>query len=146
MDVNESRNAIIKHHNLKKVDDVYTFYYDETNNIRKLYLTEAGLNIEQADNFVLAGIVHKGLICNADYSTLFNKLGLQKTTKELKLKHVAKGNFLAMLGSKKLNLILKWLTENNFYIHYFNLNLMYWSLADRNGPPILDSLISASPG
>lgn len=44
MDVNESRYILIQNHGLQNTDDVYTFYYDETNNIRKLYLKDSGLN------------------------------------------------------------------------------------------------------
>ncbi len=137
MDVSEHRDKIIAFNGLQNTDNVYTFYYDETNNIRKLYLTDAGLNVEQDDNFVLAGILHKGIDYNADFSVLFDSLKLQKTAKELKLKHIAKGTFLDMLKSKKLSTVLRWLSENGFYIHYFNLNLIYWSIID-----IVDSIIT----
>ncbi len=137
MDVNEQRAIHIALNNLQNTDDVYTFYYDETNNHRKLHLTGTGLNVEQDDNFVLAGILHKGLQHNVEYSALYDELNLQKTIKEMKLKHIAKGSFLDMLKSKKLCAILVWLNENNFYIHYFNLNLVYWSILD-----IVDSIMS----
>ena len=136
MDVNESRDILIRHNDLQNTDDVYTFYYDETNNIRKLHLNDAGLNVEKTDSFVLAGILHKGLSTNSDYSDLFQNLNLQKSARELKLKHIAKGNFLDMLKSDKLFIILSWLIENKFYIHYFNLNIIYWSVID-----IIDSII-----
>ena len=136
MDVDRLRNNLIAFNDLQNTDDTYTFYYDETNNIRKLYLTDTGLNVTQADNFVLAGILHKGIQHNADFSVLFEALNLQKTAKELKLKHIAKGTFIDMLKSQKLCTVLKWLSENGFYIHYFNLNLIYWSIVD-----IVDSMI-----
>ncbi|MEW8064062.1 MAG: hypothetical protein AB2797_13180, partial [Candidatus Thiodiazotropha sp.] len=136
MDVNESRDILIRHNGLQNTDDIYTFYYDETNNIRKLYLNDAGLNVEKTDSFVLAGILHKGLSTDNDYSALFQNLNLQKSARELKLKHIAKGGFLDMLKSEKLFTILSWLIENKFYIHYFNLNIIYWSVID-----IIDSII-----
>ncbi len=136
MDVNEHRDILIAHNELQNADDIFTFYYDETNNVRKLYLTDSGLNVEQDDSFVLAGILHKGMQHDADFSVLFDVLNLQKTVKELKLKHIAKGSFLDMLKSKKLYAVLNWLSENGFYIHYFNLNLIYWSIVD-----IVDSII-----
>ncbi|MEP1383060.1 MAG: DUF3800 domain-containing protein [Paraglaciecola sp.] len=136
MDVNEHRDILITHNRLQNTDDVYTFYYDETNNIRKLYLTDLGLNVEQDDNFVLAGILHKGIQNDADFSALFDTLNLQKTVKELKFKHIAKGPFLDILKSKKLCTVLCWLSKNGFYIHYFNLNLLYWSVVD-----MVDSII-----
>tara|TARA_R110000765_G_scaffold425778_1_gene539569 strand:+ start:3657 stop:4769 length:1113 start_codon:yes stop_codon:yes gene_type:complete len=137
MEINKIRESIALHNGLQNIDDIYTFYYDETNNIRKLYLSDFGLNVEQEDNFVLAGIVHKGTHHNSDFASLFDTLKLQKTAKELKLKHVAKGSFIDMLKSRKLNQILDWLSVNGFYIHYFNLNIVYWSVID-----IIDSIIS----
>jgi hypothetical protein len=136
MEIKQLRESIAIHNGLQNIDDSYTFHYDETNNIRKLYLTDFGLNVEQDDNFVLAGIVSKRTHHNADFAPLFDSLKLQKTAKELKLKHVAKGGFLNMLNSRKLNQILDWLSENEFYIHYFNLNILYWSVID-----IVDSII-----
>jgi hypothetical protein len=41
-------------------DGAYTFYYDETNNIRKFYLRETDFNSTFTDNFVLGGLVHEG--------------------------------------------------------------------------------------
>jgi hypothetical protein len=139
MDINEHRDMVICFNGIQNADDIYTFYYDETNNIRKLYLTESGFNVDKADNFVLAGIMHKGLDCQNYFSELFNQLKLQKSVKELKLKHIAKGSFLDMLKSQGLHTILKWLLDNEFYIHYFNLNLLYWSIVD-----IIDSIIDES--
>lgn len=136
LDVNKHRDLLIKHNNIQNANEIYTFYYDETNNIRRLHLTSAGLNVKRADNFVLAGVLHKGVHHDADLAELFDILTLQKTTKELKLKHVATGTFLEMLNSRKLCVILKWLLENDYFIHYFNLNLVYWSIVD-----IVDSIV-----
>jgi len=38
-DVNEMRKPFIELGNMACVDDEFTFYYDESNNIRKLHLT-----------------------------------------------------------------------------------------------------------
>ena len=136
MDVSFLRNKIIEFGRLQGVDDIYTFFYDETNNIRKLYLTGKGLNVDQPHNFVLAGIACRGVSHDSDFDPLFDSLRLQKTAKELKLHQIAKGSFLDMLKSKKLTQVLNWLEERDFYIHYFNLNVLYWSIVD-----ILDSII-----
>lgn len=136
MELQKHRSMLIQHNQLRHTDDVYTFYYDETNNIRRLYLTASGLNVEKADNFVLAGIAHQGLDCKAEFDDLFDNLNLQKTVSEVKLKHIAKGSFLDMLKSERLYTILNWLNEQGFYLHYFNLNIIYWSVVD-----ILDSII-----
>ncbi|WP_241623177.1 DUF3800 domain-containing protein [Rosenbergiella australiborealis] len=136
MDVNEIRDDIIQQNGLQNTDEIYTFYYDETNNIRKLYLKDSGFNVNKADNFTLAGILHKGASADIDYSTLLNILNLQKSAHELKVKHIAKGGFLDMLKSDKILIILNWLIKNKLYIHYFNLNITYWSVID-----IIDSII-----
>ena len=135
-DVNEMRKPFTQLGNLACVDDEFTFYYDESNNIRKLHLTNVGLNVEKNCNFVLAGILHKGCSHDANFESLKTSLHLQKTTTEIKLKHIGKGTFEKILASKKLNNLLSWLLENDFYIHYFNLNVLYWSIVD-----IVDSII-----
>ncbi|WP_157782695.1 hypothetical protein, partial [Pseudomonas syringae] len=41
---------------MRNINKPYTLYYDETNNIRSLSLTETGLNHEILDCFVLGGL------------------------------------------------------------------------------------------
>ncbi len=135
-DVNEMRKPFIEHEKLECIDDLFTFYYDESNNIRKLHLTSKGLNVDKACNFVLAGIVHKGETHCADFDALRRSLNIQLSAKEIKLKHIGTGSFENILKSKKLGVLLKWLIDNNFYLHYFNLNVLYWSIVD-----IIDSII-----
>lgn len=56
IDVNELREPIILKYGLQNIDNIYTFYYDETNNMRALKVTENGLNIgEQPICFALGG-------------------------------------------------------------------------------------------
>lgn len=135
-DVNEMRKPFIEYEKLECVDDEFTFYYDESNNIRKLHLTSKGLNVEKSCNFVLAGIVHRGECHSADFELLKKSLCLQKSAKEIKLKHIGKGSFESILKSEKLKILLQWLLDNDFYIHYFSLNVLYWSIVD-----IVDSVI-----
>lgn len=117
-------------------DEKYIFYYDETNNIRKLHLTEYGSNAE-FKNFVIGGIVHhanKGL---GDTDSLIKSLVLQKSAKEIKFNQLATGKFLGVLNSQRIRTLLKWLIDNEIYIHYSNFNILYWSIVD-----IIDSLWS----
>lgn len=139
MNMHSVRQSIIEFHRLRNVDRIFTFYYDETNNFRKLRLTERGLNVERADSFVLGGILHEGASHSADYEALFHSVGLQKSSKELKFKHVASGDFEKVLGSRKLGIVFKWLLDNKFYIHYLNLNILLWSVVD-----IIDSIIEGT--
>jgi len=137
INVSDFRNPSIEMYNLRNVNENYTFYYDETNNIRKLYLTEDGVNASEKDYFVIGGIVHKNNNIPLDRNFLFQNLNLQKSVKEIKLKHIAKGDFINCLKSKKLNILLKWLLEHDLYFHYSNLNIFYWSIID-----IVDSALT----
>lgn len=55
IDVNEMREPDIGLYGLTGADDVYTIYYDETNNIRRLHVRPDGLNVKEPACFVLAG-------------------------------------------------------------------------------------------
>ncbi len=118
-------------------DSAYTFYYDETNNIRKFYVRELDFNSIFTNNFVLGGLVHEGSA--PDVQPLIDSFKLQKSVKEVKFKHVAKGSFLDCLKSQKINLFLKYINASDLYIHYSSLNVLYWSIID-----IVDSAISHS--
>src|SRR5690606_554441 len=101
-------------------DSAFTFYYDETNKIKKSLANEEDFNVPFSSNFVLGGIV-----CDKpapDLTPLFNGLKLQKTTNELKFKHIAKGEFLDCLKSDKLNYFLQFIFDSDLYIHYSTVN------------------------
>jgi len=118
-------------------DSAFTFYYDETNNIKKFLVNEEDFNVPFSSNFVLGGIV-----CDKpapDLTPLFNGLKLQKTTNELKFKHIAKGEFLDCLKSDKLNYFLQFIFDSDLYIHYSTVNILFYSLVD-----IVDSAIANS--
>jgi hypothetical protein len=58
-------------------DGAYTFYYDETNNIRKFYIRETDFNSAFTDNFVLGGLVHEGSA--PDIQSLIDSFKLQES-------------------------------------------------------------------
>lgn len=118
-------------------DSSFTFYYDETNNIRKFYVRENDFNFSFNSNFVLGGLVYEGT--RPDIKPLFDRLNLQKNIAEVKLRHIAKGEFLDCLKSEKLNIFLRYLLDNDLHIHYSSLNILYWSIVD-----IVDSAIANS--
>lgn len=118
-------------------DSSFTFYYDETNNIRKFYVRANGFNHSFNSNFVLGGLVYSGR--KPDIKPLFNKLNLQSNISEIKLKHIAKGELPDCLKSEKLNIFLKYLLDSDLYVHYSSLNLLYWSIVD-----IVDSTLENS--
>lgn len=118
-------------------DASYTYYYDETNNIKKFYVRENDFNTTFTANFILGGLVHEGNTPNVQ--GLIDSFKLQKNTKEVKFKHIAHGDFLDCLKSEKLKLFLQFLNDNNLYVHYSSLNILYWAIVD-----IVDSAIANS--
>tara|TARA_Y100000815_G_scaffold190167_1_gene173597 strand:+ start:45205 stop:46332 length:1128 start_codon:yes stop_codon:yes gene_type:complete len=136
IDIDEIRDAHRKLHSLSKIDDAYTFYHDETNNIKKLRLDAHGLNVAEPIVFVLGGVVHDGAPRTLDIQPLRDAMRIQKSADEIKLKHVAKGEFLDLLKSDKLTTFLRWISDSGLVVHYHALDPLYWSLVD-----IMDSIL-----
>lgn len=136
IDVNENRRMIIQMHDLRRADDRFTFFYDETNNIRKLYLTESGTNVSEHKNFVVGGIVLREGQKLPEIAELRKQLMMQDNAPEIKFAHVAKGDFEQVLSSKKLGIVLSWLIEHDILIHYSSVNIISWSIVD-----IIDSIL-----
>lgn len=113
-----------------------TFYYDESNNIRKLWLSEDDFNAPIDSDFVLGGVMHFGNKSTADVDSLKSKLRLQKSAKEMKFKHISKSkSFLECLNDEKVLLFLQWLYDSDLYIHFSNVNNLYFATVD-----IIDSI------
>lgn len=137
IDVNEIRGPAIALSGLTGVDRASTFYYDETNNIRRLHLTPDGLNVLTPQCFVLGGVVHPGPIPALDFEDLRRAFGLQKSSLELKLQQLGKGDFLSLLNAPRIGLFLEWLSASGAHAHYQVLDPLYWSLVD-----VVDSIIT----
>ena len=137
MDVDWLRDAQIRLYQLSRADTRYTFYHDETNNIRKLHIDAKGLNVAELKVFVLGGVVHEGEPHTIDIRPLREAMRIQQSAHEIKLEHVANGMFLDLLRSTKLTTFLRWLTDNGLMIHYHDLDPLYWSIVD-----IVDSILS----
>src|SRR5690606_27634953 len=69
----------------------------------------------------------------------FDKFQLQSNVREVKLKHIAKGGFEDCIKSKKLNILFRFLIDNEISLHYSTLNFLYFSTVD-----IIDSLITST--
>lgn len=136
IDIDEIREAHIQAFGLSKADEPYTFYHDETNNIKKLRLDAQGLNVAEPAIFVLGGIVHSGAPRLLDIQPLRDAMRIQASADEIKLKHVAKGEFLELLKSERLTTFLKWISDSGLAVHYHALDPLYWSLVD-----IMDSIL-----
>lgn len=109
-------------------DASLTLYYDETNNIKKLHLKKGDFNVDYTANFVLGGYAYNGAKPNLD--DVFNGIALQPTVNEVKLKHIATGEFDDCLKSQKLKTFLTNISSKPIYLHISTLNLFYYSLVD----------------
>lgn len=120
----------------------YSFYYDETGNIRKFKLTDSGVNAEEgiSNDFILGGILFEGDTNPCDLESLFDALKINAS--EIKFKTLAgrKSDFWAAIGKKPVHTFLIWLESSGLYVHYATLNNIYYSIVD-----IVDSLIVAQP-
>lgn len=143
LNVNELRAGEVE--TLPGVDRSFTIFYDETNNIRKLYLTEDGFNVRKHENFVLGGVALSEGRAIPEIEDLRRQLGIQKTASEMKLKHLAKGTFEDMMASEKVGTFLSWLSTNQIFIHYsnININILYWALVDIIDAIIMDNRFEA---
>ncbi len=139
METSELRQMSIELNELRNMDCKYTFYYDESNNFRKINIKDNKLNVPINSNFVLGGVVHKGSNHNFIFNDLVKELKLQNDIKEIKFKNIASGKFTDCLKSKKLKIFLERIYKSDLYIHYFILNFFYYSIVD-----IVDSAIGNS--
>lgn len=139
MDIDEARDVAIRFGGLSGLDEVYTFYHDETNNIKKLRVSDTGLNVSVLKAFALGGVVHAGPAQPIDLADLRKDMKIQPSAPELKCDHVAKGDFLTALASPRLTAFLRWLQTSGLQVHYFDLDPLYWSIVD-----IIDSILSRS--
>jgi hypothetical protein len=137
INVNDIRDPTIRLYGLTKADNIYTIYYDETNNIRRLHVRPDGLNVGEPKCFVVGGIAHDGTVRDLAFEGLRSALLLQKTVNDMKLFHVAKGDFLSILGAPKFEIFLRWLFDHDLFIHYSVLDPLYWSIVD-----IIDSILT----
>lgn len=141
IDVDEMRAPVLAMHPLPGVDEAWTLYYDETNNIRRLRVTDTGFNVDEPACFVLGGIVHAGEPRDLNIASLRTAVKAQPSATELKLKHIGTGDALDLLGSRHMGTFLAWLNEEDLLLHWSVLDPVYWSIVD-----IIDSiLIEAAP-
>lgn len=136
IDYASMRNLEIEFSGLSGTDNIYTFYYDETNNSRKFRITENDFNASKDEDFVIGGLVYEGKPREFDIEDLLNTFKLQPNVKEIKRRHIAPGNtFLECVNSTKLESLLNWIIDNKIYIHFMAMNNLYFGVVD-----IVDSL------
>lgn len=127
------KGSATQRQNIVAFENTHFFFFDETNNFRKLYLSEKTKYFNSKDNpFVLGGVVVKD-----SHENIFPKLAqlqqvvkIQPTQNEIKFGHLATGDFNSILKSRQLLNFFKWLDKSNFYIHYSMSECLYWSITD----------------
>ncbi|MFA6231945.1 MAG: DUF3800 domain-containing protein [Rhodanobacter sp.] len=105
-------------------------YYDETNNIRRLSLSEVGLNAPADQTFAIAGIALRSGQAMSGWEELRRAMRIQSSATEVKFKHIAPPDYEGALASRKLSNVLTWLIDNDVLIHYSVLDVLYWSVLD----------------
>ena len=82
-----------------------------------------------------------------DIKPLFDKLNLQNNIKEVKFKHIAKGEFIDCLKSEKLNMLFEIPLGATIYTFIIrSLNILYWSIADIVDSAIVNSEVAMKLG
>ena len=118
----------------------YVFYYDESNNCRKFWIDDSKqqFNSDYKADFVLGGLVRKEEEkVEASIETFRKPLMLQANVEEIKFKNLyAKGNFLQCVQERRLFETLSWIDKSPFYIHYTNVNNLFYTLVE-----IFDSIV-----
>lgn len=118
----------------------YVFYYDESNNCRKFWVDDSKqqFNTDHTADFVLAGLVRKEEEkVEASLETFRKPLKLQANVEEIKFKNLyAKGDFLQCVKERQLFETLSWIDKSPFYIHYTNVNNLFYTLVE-----IFDSIV-----
>lgn len=114
-----------------------TFYFDESNNIRKGTIGLPNDNNPDLGNlcFVLGGIAVENKI---DFDALLNFVGAKQTPRDAKFKFFSYGesSFEGSIAQPRLRKLFEFLLKKNIYIHFDVIHYMHFALID-----ILDSLI-----
>lgn len=117
----------------------YTFYYDETNNVRKFSLKNKHFNEKIHKNFILGGLVFDESKTNelALVKKIQEQFYRNHLSQELKVNDFCNKKYSFLNAVKKINTrkLFKTLIENNVYIHYNYHNNLFYALAD-----IIDSI------
>lgn len=108
-----------------------TLYYDETGNIKHLCVKGQKLNSTDELFFVLGGVQAEDSISTSD---LFNFMGKQSEG-ELKSTKDINGDFLELLGKKRVQKTLELIKTRGWHIHFSVVQIFYYAFVD-----IIDSI------
>ena len=128
--------------NPSDVNGAFTFFYDESINVRKFRIkSEDTYNNPIDQDFVLGGLMIKASQQKElpEINMLIKCLNLQSSMNEIKCEHiVGKVDFLNALKSQRLKEVLSWIVRNELWIHCRSTNYFYYGLVD-----IIDSYATA---
>ena len=114
-----------------------TFYFDESNNIKKGIIGKEKDNNADLENlyFVLGGIATKEPL---NFEALLKYAGIRQTPVDAKFNFFAfkKNKFTDAISQSRLRKFFEYLLKNNIIIHFNVLHYFHFALVD-----ILDSLI-----
>lgn len=91
-------------------DLAWDVFYDETNNYRKVFLSNGRLNITFDSNFVLAGIATKESKDSIVWNNFYKKIGIHNNISELKAKNVFRGDFFDVSFVAKIKQFLAFIS------------------------------------
>lgn len=130
-------------HGYKESDKRYNFFYDETNNYRKVKITANGFNNNRIliENYVIGGICFENNVTGKSILKLKNKLKINQKY-ELKSAQLFRGKkkFEDCIVNRNLSIILDWILDNA-YIHYTDMDSFYYTIID-----IVDSVCANEIG
>lgn len=122
----------------------YYMYFDETNNVKSVTANKNAdiqrtLNIDNIqEHFILGGIATKEKEEPLTFDELRKVAGISANSpqQEIKSSSIYHGDFLCVLRSYKLTPILEFIRNKHWFIHYSDVNILYYCLVD-----IIDSLL-----
>ncbi len=126
------RDYIIKQAQLTGMDNEYTLYYDETNNVGSIHIDMNGQLNTPVHPFVLGGGGYVGTGKTIDIEALRDDLapffyGSSKMpADELKYASVCGGSFMKDLSSEKVSVFLEFLNKNDLFLHCSIIDPLYW--------------------
>ncbi|MGG0891875.1 DUF3800 domain-containing protein [Cytobacillus horneckiae] len=139
MDYSQLYNFIASEGGVTNIDKKYILYYDETNNPRTFRLTDDGFNVNELEFFILGGIGFESdkSASDDDIDELFSNFRLQGNATEVKFKHIRQNaqDFLSLLSKPRVTILIEWLYEKQYSIHYSYVDNFYYTIVD-----IVDSM------
>lgn len=137
IDVNRNRALMVSLLGLRRVDERFTFFYHEANNIREFFRTQGIPHVAQHMNFVVGGIALREGQTLPRTASLHNALRLPPIAAELIFSDIGRGSFENILTSEKLEIVLSWLLKHDLLLHYSSINTILWSVEY-----IIDAILS----